>query len=103
MTVALAEGRTVTEPITDGQLDLIARRAEGVYARRIAGTTRPDQQYHFVAIDVNSEDFEIHPNDLEAMLRLEARHPDAEVYLCRVGPQPAYEFGGGDADRFRER
>jgi hypothetical protein len=80
---------------TDRDLDQIARLGEDIYARRVAGVPTAEQDNHFVAIDVRSEDFEIHPNDIDAMLRLEARHPDAEVYLCRVGPQPAYSFGGG--------
>ena len=70
-----------------------ADRGLEVYARRVAGTIRPDQENHFVAIDVNSEDFEIARKDIDAMLRLEARRPDAEVYLCRVGPEPAYKMG----------
>ena len=85
----------MTEPTTDPDLEALARRAEEVYARRIAGTTRPDQEHHFVAIDVTSEDFEIDPDDYTAINRLESRQPAAEIYLCRVGLEPAYEFGRG--------
>lgn len=85
----------MSAPTTHLDLDEIARLAEDIYARRVAGVPSPDQENHFVAIDVRSEDFEIDADELTAMSRLEERHPDAEMYLCRVGPQPAYSFGGG--------
>ncbi len=83
----------MSAPTTARDLDQIARLGEAIYARRVAGVPRPDQSDHFVAIDVRSEDFEIDGDDFTAMRRLEERHPDAEVWLCRVGPNPAYQMG----------
>jgi len=53
----------------------------------------------FVAIDVETGDYEVDENDVEAMDRLAERTPEAEgrMFLRRVGSKSAYHFGG----RFR--
>ena len=84
----------MAEPITDYDSEAVVRRGEEVYARRVAGTTRPGQEHQYVAIDVESEDFEIDPLGSAAVKRLECRQPNAVIFLCRVGMEPAYEFGG---------
>jgi hypothetical protein len=46
-----------------------------------------------VAIDVSSEDFEIDSNDFVATERLRNRHPNARMWLARIGRKAAYRFG----------
>jgi hypothetical protein len=50
----------------------------------------------FMAIDVETGDFEVHKSDAEATDRLEERNPDTEgrMFLRRVGSKNAYHFAG---------
>jgi hypothetical protein len=50
----------------------------------------------YVAIDVDSEDFEIDPNQRAAANRLTERHPDAQgrIWFRRVGSRITHNFGG---------
>ena len=47
----------------------------------------------FVAIDVNSGDFEIDEDDFTAIHRLSERIPSAEVWLGRAWEKSAYNMG----------
>lgn len=55
-----------------------------------------EEAQKFVAIDVDSEDFEIDQNARAAFDRLLERHPEARgrTWLRRVGSRSAYHFGG---------
>ena len=55
-----------------------------------------EEAQKFVAIDVDSEDFEIDRNARAAFDRLLERHPEARgrTWLRRVGSRSAYHFGG---------
>jgi hypothetical protein len=50
----------------------------------------------YVAIDTESEDFEVDRDALAAVDRLEKRHPKARgrIWRRRVGSRYAYHFGG---------
>jgi len=47
----------------------------------------------FIAIAVDSADYELHEDDFAAVSRLLARHPKAEVWLAKVGQPAAYRIG----------
>jgi hypothetical protein len=70
--------------------------SSGRFARRFPPAPPPRA---FVAIDVETGDYEVDENDVEAMDRLAERTPEAEgrMFLRRVGSKSAYHFGG----RFR--
>jgi clan AA aspartic protease len=63
----------------------VARLGDEAYNRLIKPTFRPEDEGKSVAIDVDSDEFEIDPDDYTAIMRLRARKPDAEIYLSRVG------------------
>jgi hypothetical protein len=70
-----------------------ARLGEEVYQRRIRPTLRSEDDGKFVAIDIESGEFEIDPDDFSATDRLLKRLPDAQTWLMRVGRPTAYTIG----------
>ena len=66
-------------------------RGHAIYDRRIRPELESENRGQFVAIDVNSEQFEIGDDLIEICRRLRARQPDAQVALIRIG--------GGGIDR----
>jgi hypothetical protein len=73
-------------------LDEVARLGAEVYDRKVRPTLRPEDDFKFVAIDVESEEFEIDPDDYTAVMRLLARLPEADTWLERVGQPAAYRM-----------
>jgi hypothetical protein len=72
-----------------------ARRADAIYDREVAPQATADQMGQFVAIDIESGDYEIAADEHTAVRRLEERVPHAQMWLQRVGSRFLYRFGGG--------
>ena len=70
----------------------LARLGTEVYDRCVRPRLRPEDDGKYVAVDVESGDYEINESDYEAVARLEARRPDADVWLERAGYPTAYKF-----------
>ena len=47
-----------------------------------------------MAIDLETGDFEVDAREIAACNRLEARHPDAQIWIVRVGSRHVRRFGG---------
>lgn len=71
----------------------IARLGDEIYERKIRRKVESDHYGKVVAIDVNSEQYEIADNVLLAARALRARVPDAEVWCVRVGHDALYRIG----------
>ena len=72
-----------------------ARRGKETYDRCVKPTLRPEDDNKFIAIDIESGDFEIDPDDFTASERLLARHPEAQIWIERAGQRAAYRIGRG--------
>ncbi len=70
-----------------------ARRGDEIYERVVRPRSGVDDLGKFVAIDVETADFEVDADELAASDRLLARSPDAQVWLTRIGSRYAYRFG----------
>jgi hypothetical protein len=71
-----------------------ARRGDAVYNSDILPRLRPTDEGKFVAIDIESGAYEIDANELAACDRLNARIPDAQTWMVRVGSRYVHRFGG---------
>jgi hypothetical protein len=78
------------------------RRAKEIYDREVAPILRPEDDNQFVAIDMQSGDYEIAGDDFTATERLLTRRSDAQIWLARVGQPAAYRIGGRFARGDRE-
>ena len=79
--------------ITQTEREAIATSGQRIFERLAAQGWRPGDDGKFVAIDVNSEDFEVDSNDFMATERLRKRHPNARMWLARIGHKAAYTLG----------
>lgn len=74
--------------------DEIERLGEEAFEREVRPVLRPEDDGKFVAIAVDSGDYEIDADDYTAVMRLRARRPDGEFWLMRAGYSAAYKFAG---------
>ncbi len=73
--------------------DELASLGGDIFDRLIRPVLRPEDNGKFVAIDVETGDYEIDEDDYPAVARLRARKPAADVWLMRAGYQAAYRIG----------
>ena len=88
------QGTTTMAPADDDLLARDERAALDIYDRVIRPVVGPGDAAKYVAVAVESEDFELDPDDYTATHRLLARRPGARVWLMRVGPAAAYRMAG---------
>ena len=65
-----------------------------IYERDIRQLVQADHHGEVVAIDVGSGSYALGENAIAASEGLRDQHPDAQVWLMRVGHQALYHFGG---------
>ena len=70
-----------------------AQRGADIYERDIRGQVEKLHMGKFVAIDVESGAYAIDEDDYTATERLFVHHPDAQIWLMRVGYSSAYRIG----------
>jgi hypothetical protein len=74
--------------------DEIARLGTDVYARVVKPQLLPEHDGKYVAVNVETGEFEIDADDYTAVMRLRAKCPNADVWLERAGYDTAYKFAG---------
>jgi hypothetical protein len=72
-----------------------ARRGREIYQREIHPRLLPEDEGKFIAIDIDTGNYEIDADDYTAVERLLTRIPDAQSWLIRVGDRAAYRTGRG--------
>jgi hypothetical protein len=70
-----------------------ARRGDEIYERDIRPHVEAGDAGKFVVIDIDTGAYEVDADELVASDRLLARHPDAQIWLTRVGSRYARRFG----------
>ncbi len=72
--------------------DEVARLGSELYNRSIRAALPQVDLGKFIAVDVDSGEYETDCNDMTAVDRLRQRRPGAEVWLARVGEPAAYRL-----------
>jgi hypothetical protein len=72
-----------------------AERGDAIYEQEIRPKLRAADQGKFVAIDIDTHDYEIDPDQLTACDRLRERVPNAQIWMVRIGSRSVHRFGGG--------
>jgi hypothetical protein len=70
----------------------IARLGAEVFVRRVRPALRAEDDGKFIAIDIETGDYEVDVDDYAAVTRLRTRRPSAEVWLGRIGQAAAYRL-----------
>lgn len=71
-----------------------SQRGTQIYERDIRPRVEADNQGKFVAIDIESGEWEMDEDDYTAGERLAKRVPDAQTWMVCVGRRAAYRIGG---------
>ncbi len=71
-----------------------ARRGEEIYEAQVHPRLAAEDEGKFAAIDIDSGAYEIDEDELKACDKLNARIPDAQIWLARVGSRYLHRFGG---------
>lgn len=74
-----------------------AKRGDEIYERHIRPQVKAEDEGKFVLIDIETGDYEMDADELTASDRLLVRHPDAQVWIIRVGSRYARRL----ASRYR--
>lgn len=71
-----------------------ARRGDEIYETQVRPQVEAGNSGKIVAIDIETGDFEVDASEIAACDRLEARHPDAQIWMVRIGSRHVRRFGG---------
>ena len=71
-----------------------AHRGDTLYESAVRPHLKPKDTGRFVALDIDSGEFEIANEELAACHRLRARKPEAQIWMVRVGSRYVHRFGG---------
>ena len=77
-----------------------ARLGDEIYERDIRQQVEADHHGEVVAIDVDTGNWAIGGNGIDATDRLRTQHPEAyDIWCLRVGYRALHSFGGGSLRR----
>ena len=71
-----------------------ARRGDAIYKAEVRPHLKPEDDGRFAAIDIETGEYEVDDEELEAGDRLRARIPDAQTWMVRIGYRAVHRFGG---------
>jgi hypothetical protein len=71
----------------------IARLGNDIFERVVRPKLKPEDDGKYVAIDIETEEYEVDTDDYTAVMRLHARKTGAEVWLMRAGYPAADKLG----------
>ena len=74
-------------------MEEFALRGNELYNRKIRPLVEEREAGRVVAIDIESGEFEVAENTIEASNRLLARRPDAQTWFIRIGHRGVHRFG----------
>lgn len=70
-----------------------ARRGDEIYERNIRPLVEAGNEGKYVAIDIETGDYEVDADELAASDRLLARLPEAQIWLRQIGSRYVRRFG----------
>ena len=76
--------------------DEFARRGGELYESKIRALVEPGNLGRVVAIDIESGDYVLADEGMEACQPLMEKNPDAQIWCKRIGHFAMEKFGGGD-------
>ncbi len=71
-----------------------AQRGDSIYETQIRPLVETGNHNKIVAIDIETGAFEVDASEIAACDRLEAHHPDAQIWIVRIGSRYVRRFGG---------
>jgi hypothetical protein len=75
-------------------LEEFARRGDAIYEKEILPKLTPKDVGKFLAIDIETGEYEISADEMRAGNKLRARLPEAQIWMVRIGYTSTRSFGG---------
>ena len=72
----------------------VVSRGEEIYDQHIRPKVEAGNKGKFVVIDIETGEYEVDEDDLQATKRALAKRPEAVLYGVRIGYPTAYNLGG---------
>jgi len=69
------------------------RRGKDYYGRFLRDKLEPEHKGKFLALDIETGEYEMDADEMAAIHRARARMPDAVFYILRVGYPAAHRLG----------
>jgi hypothetical protein len=70
-----------------------AQRGDKIYETQVRHQVEAGNHGKIVAIDLETGDFEVDSSEITACDRLEAHHPNAQIWIVRIGSRYVRRFG----------
>jgi hypothetical protein len=77
-----------------------AQRGDLIYQTQIRPQVETGNQGKIVAINIETGEFEVDAREIAACNRLEARHPDAQIWIVRVGSRHCADLVDGQREHY---
>jgi hypothetical protein len=71
-----------------------ARLGDEIYESQVRQRVEEGNHGKIVAIDLETGAFEVDASEIAACDRLEANHPEAQIWMVRIGSRYVRRFGG---------
>jgi len=71
----------------------IVQRGQALYEQQLRALVEARHQGKFLVLDIETGDYEIDADDVRAVQRAKTKHPDAALYIVRIGSPTAYRVG----------
>ena len=71
-----------------------ARRGDAIYEHGLRPIVETGNEGKFVAIDIETGEYEIAASEMKAGNKLRARLPEAQIWMVRIGYATTHRFGG---------
>jgi hypothetical protein len=71
----------------------IVERGQALYDRDVRDKIEQTRRGEFLALDIETGDYEIDPDEVEALKRVRERNIDGEFYVLRIGFPTAFRLG----------
>jgi hypothetical protein len=71
----------------------IVQRGQALYEQQIRAQVEASHPGQFLILDIETGDYEIDAEDVRALQRAKAKHPEGAFYIVRVGSPTAYRLG----------
>ncbi|MBM4033694.1 MAG: hypothetical protein FJ291_18200 [Planctomycetes bacterium] len=72
----------------------LARRGQAYYDEHLRARLEPEHDGRFLALDVETGDYEVDEDEMAAIQRARAKHPQTLFYVLRIGHRAAHRIGG---------
>lgn len=81
-------------PYADYSPEEVEARGEAIYQQELREKVEAGNKGKFLVLDVETGEYQIDEDDLEATKRALAKRPEAVLYGLRIGYPTAYRLGG---------